>query len=125
MPTGQMRPISDQTIINVLRYVRAQIIRDGLDGLGHVEALLQARGDNLGPVPRKAPPQRFRRGKLRAAICTVLREGPLTGPQIVERIAAAHELPYGTIYRSAYTQLGHMRRAGRIAHEGALWRLGF
>ena len=51
MPTGQMRPISEQTIISVLRYVRAQIIRDGLEGLEHVEALLQARGDNLAALP--------------------------------------------------------------------------
>ena len=114
--------MQDLTITNALVQLRAQIIRDGLAGLEHVEALLQMRGHNLGPVRRKAPPQNFARGRLRAAIYAALREGPLTGPQIVERICAAHGLACKAIYRSVYAQLGNLKRTGRIVHEGRLWR---
>ena len=74
-------------------------------------------------MPSNAPPQHFRRGKLRVAIYAALRDGPQTGPEIVRRVSEAHGLPYRTIYRSVYSQLQVMRVAGRVAHEGALWGL--
>ncbi len=60
-------------MIGVLRYVRAEIIRDGLGGLEHANALLLARGvdPEALPVPRKQP-KRFRRGALRMAILRAL-----------------------------------------------------
>ena len=99
----EFRALPPETITRMLANYRAQIIRDGAPGLEHVEALLQMRGHNLGPVPRKAPPQRFKRGKLRVAIYATLRDGPLTGPQIVERVCEAYGLAYGVQYRSVYT----------------------
>jgi hypothetical protein len=111
-----------ETTTRALRNLRAQIIRDGGPGLEHVEALLKLRGDNLGPVPRKAPLQRFRRGKLRVAIFAALRDGPCTGPEVVTRVCEAHGLAYGNMYRSVYAQLGEMKKAGYVRHEGRLWR---
>lgn len=111
-----------ETITRALRNLRAQIIRDEDPGLEHLEALLQLRGDNLGPVPRKANPL-FRRGKLRVAIFTALRKGPCTGPQVVMRVCEAHGLAYGAMYRSVYSQLGQMKKAGHLRHEGRLWGL--
>jgi len=118
----QFRPYKPETITRTLLNLRAQIVRDGGLGLAHVEALLQLRGHNLGPVPRKAHPQ-FRRGKLRVAIYAALREGPLTGPEIVERVCAAQGLAYGAMYRSVYAQMHAMKNAERLAHEGRLWGL--
>lgn len=111
-----------ETITRALRNLRAQIVRDGGGGLEHVEALLQIRGDALGPVPRKATVY-FRRGKLRVAIFTALRGGPCTGPQVVQRVCEAHGLAYEVMYRSVYAQLGQMKKAGHLWHEGLLWGL--
>lgn len=109
-----------ETITRALRNLRAQIVRDGKPGLEHVEALLQLRGDNLGPVPRKAS-HHFRRGKLRAEIFTALRGGPCTGPQIVAHVCEAYGLAYAGMYRSVYTQLGQMKKSGLVRHDGPLW----
>ena len=79
------------------------------------------RGHNLGPVPRKAR-RHFRRGKLRAAIYAALRGGPLTGREIVERVAAAHGLAYRAMYRSVYAQLGQMTKAGAGGAQGREWQ---
>ena len=120
----EFRPYKQETITRALANLRTQIIRDGEPGLEHVEALLQLRGDNLGPVPRKAAPQRFRRGKLRVAIFSALRGGPLTGPQVVECVCVDHGLAYSAMYRSVYAQLGDMRRKGMLRHVGQLWGIG-
>ncbi len=117
----ELRRLKPETITRALAALRAELIRDGGPGLDHVKALLQLRGHNLGPVPRKATVH-FRRNKLRLAIYAVLRDGPLTGRKIVERVCAANGLAYETMYRSVYSQLGDMRRAGRLVHEGRLWR---
>ena len=54
-----------ETITRALVALRAELIREGGPGLEHVEALLQLRGHNLGPVPSKAnSPARFRRNRL-------------------------------------------------------------
>lgn len=119
----ELRRLKPETITRALLALRAELTRDGGEGLEHVEALLALRGCNLPPVPRKAPPQHFRRGQLRAAIYAALRGGPLTGPEIVRRVSEAHRLPYRTIYRSVYSQLRAMKHAGRVVHEGALWGL--
>lgn len=119
----ELRRLKPETITRALAALRAELIRDGGPGLEHVEALLVLRGSNLPPVPRKAAPPNFRRGKLRLAIFMALRDGPLTGPEIVRRVSAAHGMAYKQVYRSAYTQLGHMRRAGLVRHEDALWSM--
>ena len=119
----ELRRLKPETITSALVALRAELVREGGPGLEHVEALLLLRGSNLPPVPRKAKPPHFRRGKLRAAICAALRDGPLTGPAIVERVCAAHGPAYGTMYRSVYSQLGQLRRAGVLARGDGLWRL--
>ena len=118
----QLYPHKPETITRALRNLRARIIRNGEPGMEHVEALLQLRGDNLGPVPRKANPC-FRRGKLRVAIFTAFRGGPCTGPEVVARVCEAHGLAYEAMYRSAYAQLRQMKKAGQLRHEGRLWQL--
>ena len=118
----ELRRLKPETITRALVALRAELIREGGPGLEHVEALLQLRGHNLGPVPAKAKtPARFKRNRLRVAIYAALRDGPITGPEIVRRVSKASGIGYREIYRSVYTQLGEMRRAGRLAHEGRLW----
>ena len=113
-----------ETITRALVALRAELIRDGGPGLEHVEALLQIRGHNLGPVPRKAKtPARFRRNRLRVAIYAALRAGPLTGPEIVRRVAETHGIAYGALYRSVYAQLHEMRTKGQVENRDGLWWL--
>ncbi len=119
----QLRRLQPETITRALAALRAELIREGGPGLEYVEALMALRGNNLPPVPRKAT-VRFRRGKLRVAIYAALRGGPLTGPDIVRRVSEAHGLPYGTLYRSVYAQLWCLKDAGRVVHEGRVWRAG-
>jgi len=68
---------SDETTNVSLYYLRAQIIRDGLEGLGHVNALLRLRG--LDPDAVKVPRKNkrvFRNGEFRRSLLTALRDGP-------------------------------------------------
>ena len=83
---------------------------------------MKLRGETLGPVPRKANPF-LRRGKLRVAIFTALRGGPVTAPEVVTRVCEAHGLDYGAMYRSVYLQLGQIKKAGHLLHEGRVWGL--
>jgi hypothetical protein len=120
----ELRKLKPETITRALVALRAELIREGGPGLDHVEALLQLRGHNLGPVPRKpVTPARFRRNRLRVAIYAALRGGPLTGPQIVEWVSAAHGLAYAAMYRSIYAQLHAIRKSGRVVREDRRWRL--
>ena len=119
----EFKAYKPETITRMLANLRAQIIRDGGDGLEHVEALLAMRGHNLGPVPRKAPPANFRRGKLRVAIFAALRDGSLAGPDIVRCVAERHGLAYSVVYRSVYAQLHCIKKAGLVETADGLWRV--
>lgn len=107
--------MTEGAVIRVLRYVRAEIIRDGLDGLDHVEALLRARGVDPDAlyVPRKQP-KHFRHGKLRMAILWALQDGPRTGPQVAAAIAAERGLAVEHAYKIVYRGLCHLRTQGRV-----------
>src|SRR5688500_15623863 len=114
----ELRKLKPETITRALLALRAELIREGRPGLEHVEALLQLRGNNLPPVPQKAKtPARFRRNRLRVAIYAALRDGPLTGPEIVRRVSEAHGIAYDALYRSVYAQLYMMRKVGRVVRE--------
>ena len=83
----KMHRHSDETINTSLYYLRAQIIREGVDGLEHVEALMKLRGLTLDAlsVPEKRN-RRFRKGQLRQAILDELRNGPRTSRQLQDAI---------------------------------------
>jgi hypothetical protein len=80
-----------ETTDRVLLYLRAQIIRDRLDGLDHVDALLRLRG--CDPDAYRVPPKRrrhFRNGGLRRAVLAILREhGPMTARDAGARLRCA------------------------------------
>jgi|GEM_PF-3740409 len=52
-----------------------------------------------------------------------IRGGPLTGPEVVARVSEAHGLAYVVLYRSVYSQLGQMKKAGYLRHDGRFWGL--
>jgi hypothetical protein len=57
MPRDYFRPIREDTILNVLHYLRAEIAREGTEGAAHVDALLRLRGHDpeARPTPAKVP----------------------------------------------------------------------
>src|SRR6056297_3727683 len=77
----------DEMINASLHYLRARTIRDGLDGLEHIEAIMRIRGIDCEAVhvPRKNNRQ-FRNGALRAAVLGLLREGPRAAQQMADSL---------------------------------------
>lgn len=117
------RPWKDETLIAALHFMRCQVVRDGADGLEHIDALLRLRGvdpDSL-PVPDKRP-KHFARGKLRIAIMEALRDGPMTGADLARRVQG-NGLEYAAAYKRVYQALNHMKEAGLVRRESSLWRL--
>lgn len=112
----KMNRHSDETINISLYYLRAQIIREGADGLEHVEALMKLRGLDLDalPVPEKRN-RRFRKGQLRQAILEELRKGPRTSRQIAEAIGHDRN-------NFAHT-LQALKARGVVRLEGRMWTL--
>ena len=113
--------LSDETINKALAQLRATIIRDRLDGLEHVEALLRLRGYELCPVPRKNRVS-YRRNGLRRYVVHLLKDGPKTHGEIV----AALQLR-GLGKRSAADQakgvMTSLREIGWVEERGRVWRL--
>ncbi|MES2843723.1 MAG: hypothetical protein V4804_17035 [Pseudomonadota bacterium] len=68
----------DKTITNALLALRAQIVRERLGGLNHVEALLVARGVELAahPVRRKIPADSCKQREVKLIVAEALRDGP-------------------------------------------------
>jgi hypothetical protein len=123
MTRHYFRPIKDETVISTLHYLRSVIVREGQDGLEHVDALLRLRGvdpDSL-PMPAKRP-KHFARGKLRIAVMEALRDGPMTGADIARRVQG-NGLDYALAYKRVYQCLNHMQGAGLVRSDGGKWRL--
>ena len=113
--------VSEDTIRNALLYIRAEIVRDNLDGLEHVDALLQMRGHEPCHVPRRTD-RRFKRGELARLILEALRDGPMTGRQIAERVASQRVgLTVADAYKRVYVGLAKMQAHGHVRHEGRMW----
>ena len=106
----------DEMINSSLHYLRARTIRDGLDGLEHIEAIMRIRG--LDPeaihVPRKNK-RRFRNGELRRAVLDALREGPHTARQIADQMDAQHN--------SVCQCLQTLEARGVVRREGRVWTI--
>ena len=110
--------MQERSIISALCHIRAEIIREELDGIEHVNALLLARGFNPDSqhVQRKAPSNRCKHGEMKQLILAGLREGPKTGPQLAAFIHAQRpEISQEAAYKRVYIALAHHRSKG-------LWR---
>lgn len=111
----EFRRLHPETIRQVLYRLRAEIIREGQDGLEHVDALLRLRGAD--PEARRVPgkqAKQFGRGKLRLAILRALQDGPRTGPQIAAAVATERGLTPKQARASVYPSLCRLRDAGAI-----------
>lgn len=117
----EFRRLHPETIRRVLYRLRGEIIREGQDGLEHVNALLRLRGAD--PEAQRVPEKQlkgFGRGKLRLAIMRALQDGPRTGAQIAAAVAAGRGWTTKQARANVYPALCRMRDAGSItaAQEG-------
>lgn len=119
----ELRRLKPETINRALLNLRAHIIRDGGEGLRHVNALLRLQGCALEPVPKKAQ-RHFRRGELMRAIRAELRKGPLTAWQLAERIAPMREgLSLQRAHATVHRALTPMRARGVVRNDSGVWSL--
>jgi len=115
-----------KSILSALLHIRAEIIRDDLDGLTYVDALLLARGfDPAKQTVQKKIPRYFPgRGKRRQSILSALRQGPGTSLEIAERVAKMHPgLGDVVILGSISVGLTMLKQVGLVKHEGQVWGL--
>ncbi|WP_136634948.1 hypothetical protein [Pseudooceanicola onchidii] len=109
--------MQDKTINNALLALRKQIIREGGDGLDHVEALLAMRGVDMPRVLIATA----RRGEMGRMVLDALRDGPKTRAQLVEYIGALRpDVPTDRLYWRVDGALSKLR--GKI-EGGPVWRL--
>ncbi|WP_371229383.1 hypothetical protein [Roseovarius sp. 2305UL8-3] len=116
--------ITETTIRNALLYMRAECLRDGVEGVDHVDALLRLRGHDpeaFGFADKR--PKAFRKGELRQMVLDALRDGPQTGAEIACRVQARKQvLTYKQAYRRVYGCLEQLQRRGLVVHEGRVWQ---
>ena len=125
MAREYFRPIQEDTILNVLHYLRAEIAREGLEGAEHVDALLRLRGHDPAdrPIPAKVP-KAFRRGELTRVILGALRDGPRTGRELAQAVeAASGGMGYRAAYKRTYVALHRLREAGAVRRAEGRWEL--
>ena len=109
----------DKTITNALLHLRVQTIRENLDGLEHVEALLRMRGVDLAKhhVPRKFAQRR----DTSILALNALRDGPKTGKEVSLHAAAATGMTYEEARARLYQALHNLRRKGWVVKDGKMW----
>jgi hypothetical protein len=111
----------DKTIDTTLLYLRRSIIRDGKEGLAHVEALLLLRGINPSEhhVPRKFAQ---RRDTSRIAL-EALKDGPKRGEDVSRYAVTVTDLTYEKARGRMYQALHNLRRRGLVVKDGKWWDL--
>jgi hypothetical protein len=118
--------MQNKTITNALIALRKQMIRDNLDGLAHVDALLAARGVDPATVRfgQRRKPDHARQGIMRLMVKQALRGGPRLARDIATEIAAQRpEITREAAQMRTAKALDGMRLAGMVKREGRLWGL--
>lgn len=113
------RPLARETIINILQHVRAEIVRDELDGLEHVDALLWLYGvdPEARPIAQKRP-RVYRRMGLRKAVRRSLAGGPKTTRAIaLDLLREKNSITYEQAYERAYACCYKLMLAGDVVKE--------
>ena len=114
----------DKSIDAALEELRRQIVRGGLEGQEHVEALMIARGIAMRPMSRQLVAVRLPRNYLRRMILAALRGGPMTGPAIAAMVTErTPQIAPDQVYFRAYSALTRLRYAGLVVRDGKGWRL--
>jgi hypothetical protein len=113
-----------KSIDAALLALRKQIMRDDLDGLAHVEALLALRQVPLVHVPRMKPADSCKQREAKAIMLNALRTGPKTAEQLRAAFGAARpEVAPDRVVIRVFQAIYRMRDKGLIVKDGEVWRL--
>jgi hypothetical protein len=113
-----------KSIDAALLALRAEIVRDGLSGLDHVEALLALRQVPLVHVPRRKPLDSCGQREAKMIMVDALRGGPRTVAQLREAFAAARpDVAPDRVMIRVFQAVYRMRGKGLIVKDGEVWRL--
>lgn len=113
--------MQDRTINNALLALRKQMIREGQDGLVHVEALLADRGVQMPAVLPAKGLDVARRGQMRRQVLEAIRDGA-TLRQVTAHVASLRpELSERQAYIRSGQCLARLKRDGRVKREGRVW----
>ncbi len=116
----------DKSINSALLAPRAQIIRDHLDGLHHVEALLVTRGIEPSDhaVRRKIPDDCLPQGGAKLFVLDALRTGSKSPVDLAGRFTEIRpEVPRSRAMVRVYRALYKMRVGGGVVKDVRVWRL--
>ena len=116
----------DKTITSALLQLRAKIIREGLDGLPNVDALLISRGvdPQAQHVTKPRPANMLARRAMFQAITDCLQDGPKRGRDVAAYIAAREpSITYAQAMRRVYQGLYRLKAHGVARKDGGEWTL--
>lgn len=113
--------MQDRSIDAALLALRKRTIREGREGLDHVEALLRLRGVDMPEVRSARGPDVARRGEAQRIVLDALRDGPKTLAE-VETYMAERRPGVDRMRHRASQAMCKLRKAGVILNDG-LWKL--
>ena len=116
--------MQDRSIDSALIELRAQIIRGGLDGLVHVEALLIKRGVGLPRVPQPLAQNSMPRRGMAVMLTQALSEGPKNGVALAAYVAEHQPaISYREAQRRVHQAMTRLVAHGVAVRDGKGWRL--
>lgn len=114
----------DKTIDSTLQNLRRDLIRNGGDGLKHVEALMRLRGIPMPRVMPKQSPDRAGHGVMKVMILEALRGGPQTFRDLVAYVSGRRpEIGPDAAYKRTAQVLANMKARGLVGRDGKVWNI--
>lgn len=112
----------NRTIDSALQNLRRDLLRNGGEGLEHVEALMRLRGVTPEPRRRYRKPDCAKRGDMRRLVLSILSEGPKTMRELVPQVHAGRpELSREAAYQRTGQTLVKLKQLGLVGREGRVW----
>ncbi|MBB93077.1 MAG: hypothetical protein CML68_00510 [Rhodobacteraceae bacterium] len=115
--------MQDKSIDGALLALRKQTIREGRDGLDHVEALLRLRGVDMPEVRSKRAPDAARRGEAQRIVLAGLRDGPKTLREIAAAMANQRQIGLDAALQRSGQALNKLRKVGVVRFDERGWVL--
>ncbi|MGR3802149.1 hypothetical protein [Marinibacterium profundimaris] len=115
--------MQDRSIDGALLALRKQTIREGREGLDHVEALLRLRGVDMPVVREGRRPDAAKRGEAQRIVLGALRDGPKTLREIAAVMAERRQLDMPAALQRSGQALDKLRKAGVVVKDGRVWAI--
>lgn len=111
-----------KTIDSALQNLRRDLIRNGGDGLEHVEALMRIRGITPDRERRWRKPDHSPRWSMSRMVLEALRDGPQRHRDIAAKVHAQRpDLAYVEARVRSGQALARLKRRGLVEREGRVW----